>query len=447
MASASLAHRIRQALIKSTKEAGEAFSRALRFDEAALLAPAAVTAPATPCDSDSGNETTRAMTVSSGSPVSFSAPLTSAKSSSKTKGRESLLNDASFIRAGLTSHDNTTVEGAFRNQNGIGVPGTRLEESEGWFITDLLTGKDEKDVFLASEGASCHGSMVMVSSVNSISFSEDEGKLQAGRRENNRYESDERAIPFLTVESLDAESMKIQPLASFSSVAEDIGEQISKPNISLDAQGQDDTIVAIEEGSSHLESERYYMIDAGNGWKSFPSLKTLVKFLSDTVQVFGAGTLRSTRFMLPIAESDEFLDELEKVAPYTFQDVIHAARAVTKPVIFAVAARFCLAQLTEAAVGWGLAAESATSAAAVAGEAAAATGATASFAGVCSTAFAVTSWVVVAGSLACAVVLYINELKHVRGKVFVCNTKEGGDAETGEALAWGYDEHCIIQWR
>lgn len=447
MASTSLAHRIRQALIKSTKEAGEAFSRALRYDEAALLAPAAVTAPPSPRDSDSGNEKTRAVTVSSGSPVPFSAPLTSAKSCNKTKGRESLLHDASFIRAGLTSHDNTAVEGAFRNHNGIGVPGTRLEESEGWFITDLLTGKDEKDVFLASEGASRHGSMVMVSSVSSISSVEDEEKLQACRRESNRYESEERAIPFLTVESRDAESMKTQPSPSFSSVAEDIGEQISKRNTALNAQGQHDTMVAIEEGSPHLERERYYMIDAGNGWNSFPTLKILVKFLSDTVQVFGAGALRSTRFMLPFAESEEFLDELEKVAPYTFQDVISAARAVTKPVVFAVAARFCLAQLAEAAVGWGLAAESATSAAAVAGEAAAAAGATTSISGVCSSVFAVTSWVVLAGGLACAVVLYINELKHVRGKVVVCNNKEGGDAETGEALAWGYDEHCIIQWR
>lgn len=49
------------------------------------------------------------------------------------------------------------------------------------------------------------------------------------------------------------------------------------------------------------------------------------------MKVFGAANLRSVQFMLPIAESDKFLDELEKIAPYSMQDVVSAVTAGTQP--------------------------------------------------------------------------------------------------------------------
>lgn len=57
------------------------------------------------------------------------------------------------------------------------------------------------------------------------------------------------------------------------------------------------------------------------------SLQALLDFLREHVNVFGATALRSTRFYLPVSESGEFLDELEKIAPHTWHDYWRAAEA------------------------------------------------------------------------------------------------------------------------
>lgn len=56
-------------------------------------------------------------------------------------------------------------------------------------------------------------------------------------------------------------------------------------------------------------------------------LQHLVSFLGETVKVFGADRLRSTKFLLPVDEAEIFLDDLQKMAPYSLKDLVDAAKA------------------------------------------------------------------------------------------------------------------------
>lgn len=445
MAGASHVHRMRLALLRSTKEAGEAFSRVLRTEETGKLAPAAVCTPESQGSREEGGEgkiTAKVCPVAATASVQTAG--TSIHSSSKGKDGGPHLQDASFVRASLASSDLVACGGSFEGQGG-----SRLEESDGWYITDLIGGKDENDLFVASEEGSRLGSMVMVSSVDSLASmdKEEEELLPSKGNEISRQYQQEIAVPLLALEPK-AQSSEAERSASLSSVVESIQEHFTKERTTtLFPELQETSALCIGNATPELQGERFYMINAGNGWNSFPSLQLLLNFLKDTVKVFGTDNLRYTRYMLPLEESDTFLNELEAVAPYTMQDVVNAVKAAATPLSFAVAARFCFVQLTEMVVGWSVAAEGTAAAAAVAGEAAAAAGTTATLSGVCSTFVAVTPWLLLAGGCVYAVVRGINELQHVRGKVIVCNTTEREDAETGEAVPWGRIEHCIIKWR
>lgn len=56
-------------------------------------------------------------------------------------------------------------------------------------------------------------------------------------------------------------------------------------------------------------------------------MQHLVSFLGETVKVFGADRLRSTKFLLPVDEAEIFLDDLQKMAPYSLKDLVDAAKA------------------------------------------------------------------------------------------------------------------------
>lgn len=132
------------------------------------------------------------------------------------------------------------------------------------------------------------------------------------------------------------------------------------------------------------------------------------------------------------------------------------------PVLFALVIRFFFVQLTEAAVAWGAAAEvgaataatasvpaaaaGAAAATAAAETAAAATGA-ASVYGVCSTAIALTPWVILIGGFAYGVYCGIRRMHNVRRKIFLCPTEEAGETEMEEGMPQGACRyHCIIKW-
>lgn len=45
------------------------------------------------------------------------------------------------------------------------------------------------------------------------------------------------------------------------------------------------------------------------------------------MKVFGADHLRKTKFLLPVGEAEVFLDELQKIVPYSLKDFFSAAKA------------------------------------------------------------------------------------------------------------------------
>ena len=185
---AALLHisRLRQALLSSARDAGEVLTKAFRADEASRVSQvvaafldgphasgAAAALPTAAADTQSSSQVSALAT---DLPAPGDAPE-QGKMTSSIPVFEPILERAASPRdsfAELRSSTNAT--------RGFG---SRLDESEGWFLTDIISGCEEGSVHAymvrngthGSGGSSVsssssrsrgHGSMVMVSSVESL---------------------------------------------------------------------------------------------------------------------------------------------------------------------------------------------------------------------------------------------------------------------------------------
>ncbi|KAL8445026.1 hypothetical protein Emed_005911 [Eimeria media] len=393
-----------------------------------------------------------------------------------------------FLRAGLNNSCDFSAaggvaagRGAQRQQlenagGGAATPvGSRLEEGEGWFVTDLLAsgdGRFEKEVFSADEEEreSSSSSIVLVPSIDSLSsLDREESVLQRPNQKrfleiHDKDEDHDSKVPLLLAEKTQEQSEAVaqgeDPISS-SSNSYLVGA-VASPEVVEDLEA---SAASVEAGRSAAAARgRIYMINAGHGWTACSSLKGLLSFLRQTVRVFGTTGLHAASFVVPVADSEQFLEELQTMAPYTLKDFANVASTVAPPLALSVVARFLVVQVTEALMSWGLAAEGAAAAAAggeaVAGAAAAAAAAGAAAAGeaaaaassvatVCTSVAAAAPWVVLAGGLVYAVVLGTKELMDIRSRVVVVSAKEGQDGEVGGCygLAPNQEAHCLIRWR
>lgn len=290
MSGTSHAYRMRQALLRSAKEAGDAVHRAFRSEEAVKLSPLGVSTTDVPLDKDDGGKTTASVCPSAAGaslPISMAAVVTSF---SKGKDGGPILHDAPFIRAGFASGNFPALDGSLGCPEGIGATGSRLEESEDWYITDMIAGRHEEDVFLASEEGSRQGSMVVVSSVDSLASmdNEEEERPPSCRDGSARDESEERLIP-----SLALENPNTRRSSSFSSIVDDVGQQISIYKQSLFPELKGVASICMPTEARESQRERFYMINAGNGWKSYRSLQVCPTTMRHSIQLWNLCVLMS----------------------------------------------------------------------------------------------------------------------------------------------------------
>ncbi|OEH79661.1 hypothetical protein cyc_00800 [Cyclospora cayetanensis] len=351
MAGLPHASRFRTALFKGAREAGEAFSRAFRAEDSVKAAP--LTVPLTSSYRTSNEAVGEAEARPKSDPVlarpleasiAPAAPITPMGApatglclrSGSSKGKEGgpSLSEGAFIDSRLPYDglDALGVSGGSHDGVGGGLA-SRLEESEGWFITDLLAGRDEDHDLRVRNGSykSGPGSLVMVSSVDSLASMDGEESddlppsSSSARSVCEELETVHPPSPLPRI-LLHSENLSSETTQSGSALSGDIEEQIYRI-----CQKRQSTL-ADEPDECHRDvprftGDRLYMIEAGHGWSTYPSLEALLCFLRETVKVFGSTHLRCTRFVLPVGEADTFLDELETIAPYSAQDFLRAAQA------------------------------------------------------------------------------------------------------------------------
>ncbi|CDI73947.1 hypothetical protein, conserved [Eimeria praecox] len=350
---AALLHlsRLRQALLSSARDAGEVLSKAFRADEASRVSQVVASfldCPRTAPDGETAQPT--ASTANQGSSQVFiqSADIQTAnyasersKMATNTPSCEPPFEPSASASEGFAELRTT--------KNSSRTLDSRLEESEGWFLTDMISGCEEGSLHAqrirngtnssggSSVGSSSpsrdRGSMVMVSSVESLVSAEGDADdidcLSSGGSSKDGEDNQSRIIAPIST-SAGCSSVGEATKADAVAVAADLEQQTEQaivPLLSeLGRQYGDEAIYAISRKPA-FGIKRFYMIEAGHGWSSYQSLEHLLRFLGETVKVFGAGHLRTTKFLLPVEEAEGFLDELQKIAPYSLKDFVSAAKA------------------------------------------------------------------------------------------------------------------------
>lgn len=278
MASSSGAHRAPHVTFRSIRELGESLTRILKLEATPKPATAVAGAQSPRGAVDAGESSGSNICSTAPGATRFKAGADLNSSHSKTAGGP-FLNDASFVRASLASCDLATmgVEVAGGNQDSGGVSISRLDESEGWFIADLIGGRNEKEDSAVSEGESRHGSLVMVSSVNSVSSmdrGEEEG-LQVGEDALNMSDSACATSPLLSSQ-MDNDGKCTQHCDKFTLALEGRRYQRHWDEVdeaALFAEERDAAIFASQEALLRLPGQRAYMINGGHGWNIYPTLQ------------------------------------------------------------------------------------------------------------------------------------------------------------------------------
>lgn len=467
--------RLRQALLASVIEAGEALKKAFRADGASRVSqvvPSFVDGPRTQHD-EAILPTTTAAPQSSSQVCLMASDLPAPRDVSE-QGKttaSAVACDRPFEHA---APPRDGFAGSRSSRSSSRTFDSRLNESEGWFLTDMISGCEEgklrayrirkctngsgsRSASNASSRSKDHGSMIMVSSVESLLSvdrnAEDVDGLSSGG--SSKDEEDSGSMP------------AISGCGAHPSTGSMATGDIVLPH---DAQQMEDhTATFLSELERQFKNEtifisdrsgvRLYMIDAGHGWSSYPSLEHLLHFLGEAVKVFGGDHLRGTKYLLPVDEAEVLVGELQKLAPSSWKDIASAAKAASPQILFAIAARLVLVELRAAAVAWvtevgavtvttanGSAAAVGAAAATVGETASAATGA-ASLCTIGSAALAAAPWVILVGGIACGALCFIRELRNAEWKVSRFHTDETGHSKQKEDVPQGaFSDHCIVKW-
>ncbi|CDJ49413.1 hypothetical protein, conserved [Eimeria brunetti] len=472
--------RLRHALLNNARRTLEVLSKAIRADEASVASQVVASFLDVPQTSlsEGAHASTAATTAQSFSEVpqhgSTCPESTGVSRQNKVTPPATVCDGSPLEHAACPSG---TFVGPCTTKAASKDFDSRLDESEAWFLTDIFSGCDEGNprshrsregtngsagsiLRSASSGSGDRGSTVMVSSVDSsLSVDSDVDDISSkSSAVSSKDEGNSRSITRVpgSVSSV-YPTTREDSRGDYIEATTDLERQMEQDTVPLlsEVKRQSGGAIYVINRKRICDGERLYMIEAGHGWRSYHSLEHLLCFLGETVKVFGADRLRSTKFLLPVNEAEGFLDELQKIAPYCWEDFVVAAKEASYRVFLALAARFLFAQLTEAVAVGGTATEiaavTAAGPAAAAGVAATAAGETAATAtgaaSLCSTAVAVIPWVILIGGCVYGVFCGVRKLRNVRSKVVLCPTTKAEATELEEGIPHdAFRDHCIIKW-
>ncbi|CDJ36607.1 uncharacterized protein EMH_0091740 [Eimeria mitis] len=288
--------RLRQALLSSAKEVGEVLSKALRADEASRVSqvvasfldgPHASPAEEVPLTAAPADHSSSRVSVPTAHPAASSHVSEQRKGASFSNACDG----PSFERAAFPSNSFSelcTTKTASREFD------SRLNESEGWFLTDMISGCEDgslharmlrrgtngsaaSSVSSRSSRSRDHGSIVMVSSVESL-LSEDKDddvdSLSSGGSPKDEESSRSRHKLPISVSSVYPSAGEISgDVVETTTDLEQQAEQDNVPLLSeLEKQCGDEAIYLINR-KRICGGEKFYMIEAGHGWSGYQSLE------------------------------------------------------------------------------------------------------------------------------------------------------------------------------
>lgn len=292
MAAISHLLRLRQVVVSSARDAGEALTRAIKADGAVKVSQLATAlldsslARHVEVEAAAPDSAARTSADESASSVTHSRDFSvspDGKVDSATPLRESL-----FERGGLRSGNVATLcsSKSFSRTNS-----SRLDEAEDWFLTDLVSGNEENgrqgwtprnsrssSVSSYGGGRRCFGNMVLVSSVESLLSLERDGEVTDGQssygssRDGDESHRTSRS-PTLVSElpAALAESAK-KEIPEYENDLEQQLQQVGGQLCSeLNSNGGD--VLYVIKGKPASDAQRFYMIEAGHGWSSYQSLE------------------------------------------------------------------------------------------------------------------------------------------------------------------------------
>lgn len=292
MAAISHLLRLRQVVVSSARDAGEALTRAIKADGAVKVSQLATAL----LDSSLA----RHVEVEAVAPDSAACTSTDESAASVTHSRDcsvspdgkmdsaTPLRETLFERGGLRSGNVATLcsSKSFSRTNS-----SRLDEAEDWFLTDLVSGNEENgrqawtprnsrssSVSSCGGGRRGFGNMVLVSSVESLLSLERDRDVTDGQSSyGSSRDGDEshRTSRSPTLVSEVPASLAEPAKKDIPEYENDLEQQLQQVGgqlcSQLNSNGGD--VLYVIKGKPASDAQRFYMIEAGHGWSSYQSLE------------------------------------------------------------------------------------------------------------------------------------------------------------------------------